>query len=107
MKFDAREITLKDGRNTGSVIISRFLTGPGHYEVKMKPLPRLGACTALWTYTNRVSSIYDENDNHEIDIELPGGKTNNAISFKNVLIMINIRFQWCKNTPYNSHGEFL
>ena len=77
--------TLKDGRNTGSVIISKFLTKPGHYEVKMKPLPRLGACTAFWTYTNRPSQIYSENDNHEIDIELPGGKTNNAISFKNVL----------------------
>ena len=76
---------LKDGRNTGSVIISKFLVGPGHYEVKMKPLPRLGACTAFWTFTNRTSSIYDENDNHEIDIELPGGKTRSAISFKNVL----------------------
>ena len=76
---------LKDGRNTGSVIISKFLVGPGHYEVKMKPLTRLGACTAFWTFTNRTSPIYDENDNHEIDIELPGGKTRSAISFKNVL----------------------
>jgi len=41
--------------------------------------------TAFWTFTNRTSSIYDENDNHEIDIELPGGKTRSAISFKNVL----------------------
>ena len=77
--------TLKDGRNTGSVIITRFQTRPGHYDVKMKPIPRLGACTAFWTYTNRPSSIYSDNDNHEIDIELPGGKTKNAISFKNVL----------------------
>ena len=77
--------TLKDGRNTGSVIISKFNVRPGHYEVKMKPLPRLGACTAFWTYTNRISGQYEENDNHEIDIELPGGKSNNAISFKNVL----------------------
>ena len=76
---------LKDGRNTGSVIISKFLVGPGHYEVKMKPLTRLGACTAFWTFTNRTSSVYQENDNHEIDIELPGGKTRSAISFKNVL----------------------
>ncbi len=76
---------LKDGRNTGSCIISKFVVGPGHYEVKMKPLTRLGACTAFWTFTNRTSKIYDENDNHEIDIELPGGKSRSAISFKNVL----------------------
>ena len=76
---------LKDGRNTGSVVISKFKTRPGHYEVKMKPLPRLGACTAFWTYTNRLPTIYEENDNHEIDIELPGGKSNSLISFKNVL----------------------
>ena len=76
---------LKDGRNTGSAIISKFKVGPGHYEVKMKPLTRLGACTALWTFTNRTSLLYDENDNHEIDIELPGGKSRSAISFKNVL----------------------
>ena len=76
---------LKDGRNTGSVIISKFKSRPGHYEVKMKPLPRLGACTAFWTFTNRAPTIYEENDNHEIDIELPGGKSNSLISFKNVL----------------------
>lgn len=76
---------LKDGRNTGSVLISKFKVRPGHYEVKMKPLPRLGACTAFWTYTNRLPTVYEVNDNHEIDIELPGGKTSNAISFKNVL----------------------
>ena len=76
---------LKDGRNTGSVIISKFLVSPGHYEVKMKPLTRLGACTAFWTFTNRTSPTYSENDNHEIDIELPGGKSRSAISFKNVL----------------------
>ena len=76
---------LKDGRNTGSVIISKFRVGPGHYETKMKPLTRLGACNAFWTYTNRNPTIYSENDNHEIDIELPGGKSNGTISFKNVL----------------------
>lgn len=76
---------LKDGRNTGAAIISKFAVGPGHYEVKMKPLTRLGACTAFWTFTNRKSLQYDENDNHEIDIELPGGKSRSQISFKNVL----------------------
>lgn len=76
---------LKDGRNTGSAIISKFKTGPGHYEVRMKPLPRLGACTALWTYTYRDPTVYDDADNHEIDIELPGGKTKGSINFKHVL----------------------
>lgn len=76
--------TLKDGRNTGAALISKFLTGPGHYETKMKLLPRQGACTAFWTFTNRSTSS-GVNDNHEIDIELPGGKKSGVISFKNVL----------------------
>lgn len=77
--------TLKDGRNTGAALISRFGTRPGHYEVKMKPLPRLGACSAFWTYANRNGTAGEENDNHEIDIELPGGKNSGLISFKNIL----------------------
>ncbi|MBR0295278.1 MAG: glycoside hydrolase family 16 protein [Bacilli bacterium] len=77
--------TLKDGRNTGAVIISKFNCRPGHYEVKMKPLLRKGACTALWTYTNRENPESEERDNHEIDIELPGGNQSGSISFKNIL----------------------
>jgi len=76
--------TLKDGRNTGAALISKFLTGPGHYEIKMKLLPRQGACTAFWTFTNRANKT-GANDNHEIDIELPGGKKDGIITFKNVL----------------------
>lgn len=76
--------TLKDGRNTGACLVSTFGARPGHYEVKMKPLPRQGACSAFWTYANRPVSG-EENDNHEIDIELPGGKTSGTIAFKNVL----------------------
>lgn len=76
--------TLKDGRNTGAALISKFVTGPGRYEIKMKPLGRLGACTAFWTYNNQTNEG-SENDNHEIDIELPGGKSDGIISFKNVL----------------------
>lgn len=77
--------TLKDGKNTGACIISKFNATPGHYEVKMKPLPRKGACTAIWTYANRPSSSGEENENHEIDIELPGGKSNSPICFRDVL----------------------
>ena len=57
---------VKDGRYTGAVLISKFLTGPGRYEVKMKVLPRLGACTAFWTFAYE----FDQELNHEIDIEL-------------------------------------
>ena len=76
--------TFKDGRNTGAALISRFLCGPGRYEVKMKPLGRKGACTAFWTFSNQAVEG-QENDNHEIDIELPGGKSSGVISFKNLL----------------------
>lgn len=76
--------TLKNGKNTGAALISKFKVGPGRYETKMKVLPRLGACTAFWTYSNRASET-GVNDNHEIDIELPGGKTSGVINFKNVL----------------------
>lgn len=71
----------KDGTLTGAALISKFLTGAGRYEIKMKLLPRLGACSAFWTYA------YDSETtgNHEIDIELPGGKTSSIISFQNVL----------------------
>ena len=76
--------TLKDGRNTGAALISKFRTRPGRYQVRMKVLPRLGACTAFWTYANQATES-GVNDNHEIDIELPGGKSSSVISFKNVL----------------------
>ncbi|MGM9874272.1 MAG: family 16 glycosylhydrolase [Bacilli bacterium] len=76
--------SLKDGRNTGAALISKRTFTPGRFEIKMKPLPRQGACTAFWTYANTPSES-GENLNHEIDIELPGGKSNGMISFKNVL----------------------
>lgn len=76
--------TLKDGRNTGAALISKRTFTPGRFEIKMKPLPRQGACTAFWTYANTPAEG-GENLNHEIDIELPGGKNSGVISFKNVL----------------------
>ncbi len=76
---------LKDGRSTGACLVSKFITGPGHYEIRMKPLPRKGACTAFWTYNNRLVPGQKDRDNHEIDIELPGGKESSDISFRNVL----------------------
>jgi len=71
----------RDGTLSGGALISKFVTGPGRYEIKMKALPRLGACSAFWTF----AFDNDTNGNHEIDIELPGGNRSHAISFENVL----------------------
>lgn len=72
---------VKDGRYTGAALISNFLVGPGRYEIKMKVLPRLGACTAFWTYAYE----FENELNHEIDIELPGGNRSGNITYENVL----------------------
>lgn len=37
-------------RRQGSALITRQTFGPGKFEVRMKVLPRLGQCTAFWTY---------------------------------------------------------
>lgn len=72
---------IKDGRYTGAALISKFLVSAGRYEIKMKVLPRQGACTAFWIYSNDIET----GANHEIDIELPGGNRSGVISFENVL----------------------
>lgn len=72
---------VKDGRYTGAALISNFMVGPGRYEIKMKVLPRIGACTAFWTYAYE----FDQELNHEIDIELPGGNRSGVVSFENML----------------------
>ncbi|MDR0426341.1 MAG: glycoside hydrolase family 16 protein [Clostridiales bacterium] len=66
-----------DRRREGANLVTRQAFGPGKYEVRMKVLPRLGQCTALWTYWsgNSGSGIPYENYTQirysEIDIELP------------------------------------
>lgn len=75
---------LTDGRNTGGALISTFDVAPGHYEIKMRPLPRLGACTAFWTYAYKILDG-EEADNHEIDIELPGGASEGVPTFKRLI----------------------
>ena len=72
---------IKDGRYTGAALISKFKVRSGRYEIKMKVLPRLGACTAFWVYANDANT----GANHEIDIELPGGNINRPVTFENVL----------------------
>lgn len=74
----------KDGRKCGASLISTFKALPGHYEIKMKVHPRIGACTAFWTYGNRAVEG-EENENAEIDIELPGGSKSGNITFKKSL----------------------
>lgn len=59
-----------DGTKTGGALISDFTVGPGRYEVKMKVLPRVGACSAFWTFSKPI--IDGKTENHEIDIEFPG-----------------------------------
>lgn len=65
-------------QNTGGVIVSKDVFGPGKFEIAMKILPRLGVCNAFWTYW------YESDDqNYEIDIELPGNKSYDHIIHTN------------------------
>ena len=90
---------VKDGKCTGASLVSKFLTGPGRYQVKMKPFPRLGACTAFWTYSNRPVAGA-ENDNHEIDIELPGGMHYGIHSFKYMMNTNYITEKYMDNSDF-------
>ena len=55
------------GIRSGATLISRNIFGPGAFEVEAKFMPRIGACSAIWTF------YFDGNDtNHEIDFEAPG-----------------------------------
>lgn len=58
-------------RRQGAAIITRDTFGPGKYEVRMKILPRLGQCTAAWTYYNGGGTTREDNVYSEIDIEMP------------------------------------
>lgn len=64
-----------DGKRTGGSLRTINNFASGSYEVKMKVLPQMGACSAMWTYYN------DGEINHEIDIEMPG----TTVDFSNVL----------------------
>lgn len=90
---------VKDGRCTGASLVSKFITGPGRYQVRMKPFPRLGACTAFWTYSNRPVAGA-ENDNHEIDIELPGGMHHGIHSFKYMMNTNYVTEKYMDNSDF-------
>ncbi len=59
-----------DGTRTGGALISNAMMGPGRYEIKMKVMPRVGACSAFWTFSK--PTVDGKIENHEIDIEFPG-----------------------------------
>lgn len=107
--YTANEVSgvgsVRDGSLTGGAIISKFLTGPGRYEIKMKALPRLGACTAMWVYAYD-SEGEDGPENHEIDIELPGGKNSGNQSFNNVLNTNYITEQYSLSHDVNLTDKF-
>ena len=66
-------------RNTGAAIVTKEALGPGRFEVAAKISPRLGMCSAIWTF------YYEsENENHEIDIEFPG-TLNGRIGYDSVM----------------------
>lgn len=79
----ATNAVTRGGRRTGADLVSVFQTYPGRYEVRMKPLPRYGACTSLWTYIEYNTKFGSDYNNHEIDIELPWNGDFKKISLGN------------------------
>lgn len=64
----------KDNIRVGGVLRSMKAFCSGSYEMVVKPCPRIGTCTAFWTFQ------YNEDENghavnHEVDIEIPGRVT--------------------------------
>ena len=60
-------------KRQGGGIVTKQLFGAGLYEVRLKVVPRVGQCSAAWTYYNSWSPIYEERRYSEIDIEAPHG----------------------------------
>jgi hypothetical protein len=58
-------------RGQGAAVVTRQTYGPGRYEIRMKILPRVGACTAAWTYYTNNGKTSDTIQYSEIDIEMP------------------------------------
>lgn len=58
------------GIRTGACLVSKTRMHYGSYRVRMKVVPHLGCCTAIWTF--RYDASGGKVLNHEIDIEMPG-----------------------------------
>lgn len=85
-------------KRSGACLRTIAPLGPGSFEVRMKVLPRLGTCTAMWTYFN------DGTRNHEIDIEVPGNQRSFRYSlFTNWLTESNNSSQ--HTIPQFSHND--
>ena len=71
----------------GGCLITKKAYGPGRYEVKMKLVPRFGACTAFWTFMYGTAQDLEGNVqtqlNQEIDIELNVGGDFHNVWFTN------------------------
>ena len=85
-----------DGKRTGACVVTKDYFASGSYEVRMKVLPRLGTCSALWTFfyyeAYHRDPLYKGTSpcyvvNHEIDIEQPGrpGAALSEFSFNRAL----------------------
>lgn len=60
-------------KRRGGGIVTKKLFGPGLYEVRMKVVPRVGQCSAMWTYYNNWAKPMSAREYSEIDTELPHG----------------------------------
>ena len=60
-------------KRQGGGLVTKRLFGAGLYEVRLKVVPRVGQCSAAWTYYNNWSPTYEEREYSEIDIEAPHG----------------------------------
>ncbi len=60
-------------KRQGGGIVTKQLFGPGKYEVRMKVVPRVGQCSAIWTYFNNWSDSMETLKYSEIDLEAPHG----------------------------------
>lgn len=63
-----------DNIRTGAILRTKKAFASGRYEVMAKPCPKIGSCTAFWSF-----DLLTEGDghliNHEIDFEIPGKVT--------------------------------
>lgn len=77
----------EDAKRCGGAIATRDYYASGSYEIRAKIAPKLGCCSAMWTFEYEEDQSGDELKitNHEIDIEFPGRDDNNDYSFSHVL----------------------
>lgn len=63
----------KERKRQGGGIVTKRLFGPGLYEARMKVVPRVGQCSAIWTYFNDWAPAMEDRKYSEIDVEMPHG----------------------------------